>query len=74
MFNDLEIRVLTCKKDVQIALTMVESLRKYNEFTNVPIYFHSDGSLDYESKNILLSSYFNKSFSLVNLLILSYRI
>ena len=55
MFNDLEIRVLTCKKDVQIALTMIESLRKYDQFKNVPVYFHDDGTLDDISKNSLLS-------------------
>lgn len=54
MFNDLEIRVLICKRDVEIGLNMIESLRRSNLFKNIPIYFHDDGSLDDNSKGILL--------------------
>ena len=53
MFLDLEIRVLVCKKDIEMCLNMVNSLRKYDEFKNIPIFFHSDGSLDIECKTIL---------------------
>lgn len=49
MFLDLEIRVLVCKKDVEMCLNMVNSLRTYDEFKTIPIFFHSDGSLDTES-------------------------
>lgn len=55
MFNNLEIRVLICKKDMQMSLNMVESLRKYNEFKTIPIYFHDDGSLDIKCKSNLLN-------------------
>ena len=55
MFTDLEIRVLTCKRDVGMTLNMVNSLRRYTPFKSIPIYFHNDGSLDDECKRILLS-------------------
>ena len=55
MFNDLEIRILICKSDVEMGLNMIKSLRRYEKFENIPIYFHNDGSLDDECKNILLS-------------------
>jgi hypothetical protein len=55
MFNDLEIRILICKHDVEMGLNMVKSLRRYKTFKNIPIYFHDDGSLDNDCKNILLS-------------------
>ena len=54
MFDNLEIRTLICKKDIEMGLNMVKSLRKYDRFDNVPIYFHDDGSLSIESKNTLL--------------------
>lgn len=54
MFNDLEIRILICERDVQMAINMVKSLRKYDKFKNTPIYFHDDGSLNEESKNVIL--------------------
>lgn len=54
MFSNLEIRILVCKRDIQMCLNMVNSLRRYEEFNNIPIFFHSDGSLDVESKNILI--------------------
>ena len=54
MFNDLEIRILICKRDVEMGLNMIKSLRKYIQFKNIPIYFHDDGSLDDVSKHILL--------------------
>lgn len=54
MFTNLEIRVLICNRDVDMGLNMVKSLRRYNQFNNIPIYFHNDGSLDVESKHSLL--------------------
>lgn len=53
MFSNLEIRILVCKKDIEMSLNMVNSLRKYHEFKNIPIFFHNDGSLDTECKTIL---------------------
>jgi hypothetical protein len=55
MFKDLEIRILICKRDIEMGLNMINSLKKYVEFKNVPIYFHDDGSLDNECKRILLN-------------------
>jgi hypothetical protein len=55
MFNDLEIRILICKRDVQMGLNMIGSLRRYNQFKNIPIYFHDDGTLDDDSKHTLLN-------------------
>jgi hypothetical protein len=55
MFDNLEIRVLICKRDVERCLIMIKSLTKYDEFKNIPIYFHDDGSLDDISKHTLLS-------------------
>mgnify|MGYP003348189686 CR=1 FL=1 len=54
MFSNLEIRVLVCKRDIEMCLNMVNSLRKYEEFKGIPIFFHSDGSLDTESENVLI--------------------
>lgn len=53
MFSNLEIRILVCKQDIEMCLNMVNSLRKYDEFKSIPIFFHSDGSLDYDSINLL---------------------
>ena len=54
MFTDLEIRVLICKRDVGMGLNMAQSLRRYNQFKSIPIYFHNDGSLEDDDKNTLL--------------------
>lgn len=55
MFKDLEIRILICKRDIEMGLNMINSLKKYVEFKDVPIYFHDDGTLDNECKSILLN-------------------
>jgi hypothetical protein len=54
MINDLEIRTLICKRDIEMGLNMVKSLRRYTIFKYIPIYFHDDGSLDDDDKRILL--------------------
>ncbi len=54
MFSNLEIRILVCKRDIQMCLNMINSLQKYDEFKDIPIFFHNDGSLDTESKNTLI--------------------
>lgn len=51
MFFDLEIRVLVGNRDIEMCLNMINSLRKYNEFKHIPIFFHSDGSLETDSIN-----------------------
>jgi len=56
MFSALEIRVLICKRDIEMGLNMIKSLRKYNQFKSIPIYFHNDGSLNNEDKNKLLNT------------------
>lgn len=55
MFNNLEIRILICKRDVEMALNMINSLRRHIEFKTIPIYLHDDGTLDIDSKNKLLN-------------------
>jgi hypothetical protein len=54
MIDDLEIRILICKRDIEMGLNMVKSLRRYSLFKYIPIYFHDDGSLDGDDKRILL--------------------
>ncbi len=54
MFSNLEIRVLVCKRDIEMCLNMVNSLRCYDEFKDIPIFFHSDGSLDTKSEDVLI--------------------
>ena len=53
MFSDLEIRILVCKKDIEMCTNMIFSLQQYDEFKNVPIYLHEDGSMDNESIAVL---------------------
>lgn len=53
MFDNLEIRILICKRDIELGFNMINSLRKYDEFKLIPIYLHDDGTLDIESKNRL---------------------
>ena len=53
MFNSLEIRVLICKQDIDKGINMIKSLTKFEQFKNVPVYFHDDGSLDENCKNLL---------------------
>jgi hypothetical protein len=55
MFTNLEIRILICKRDVELGFNMITSLQIYDEFKNIPIYLHDDGTLDAESKNRLLN-------------------
>jgi len=44
-FKNLEIHSLICNRDVVMAINNFKSLQKYEEFKNVPIYLHDDGSL-----------------------------
>lgn len=44
-FKNLEIHSLICNRDVIMAINNFKSLQKFNEFKNIPIYLHDDGSL-----------------------------
>jgi hypothetical protein len=43
--KNLEIHSLICNKDLYLAINNYKSLQKFDEFKNVPIYLHDDGSL-----------------------------
>jgi hypothetical protein len=53
-FNNLEIHMLICNKDLMLALNNFKSFQKFDEFKNVPIYLHDDGSLTDSDKSLLL--------------------
>jgi hypothetical protein len=42
----LEIHTLICKKDLLFAINSFKSLQKFEEFENIPIFLHEDGSMD----------------------------
>ena len=44
-FKDLEIHILICNKDFSMGMESIQSLLKYDEFKNLDIYYHDDGSL-----------------------------
>lgn len=44
-FQNLEIHSLICNRDVVMAINNFKSLQKFDEFKNVPIFLHDDGSL-----------------------------
>lgn len=44
-FSELEIHTLICTKDLLLAINNFKSLQKYEEFCDVPVYLHDDGSL-----------------------------
>jgi len=44
-FKNLEIHSLICNRDIVMAINNFKSLQRYEEFKNVPIYLHDDGSL-----------------------------
>lgn len=54
-FEDVEIHSLMCHRDVLYAVNCLKSLIRYEEFANMPIFIHDDGSLNSDDKNILLS-------------------
>lgn len=54
-FEGLEIHSLICNRDVVLALNNFKSLQKYDEFKNVPIFLHDDGSLTEIDKSLLLT-------------------
>ena len=44
-FLDLEIHTLICNRDLLLAINNFKSLQKFEEFKNVPVFLHDDGSL-----------------------------
>lgn len=52
-FKDLEIHSLICNRDVVMAINNFKSLQKFEEFTDVVIYLHDDGSLSETDKQLL---------------------
>jgi len=61
MFNNIEIHTLICNKDVYLAINNFKSLQKFEEFKDIPIYLHDDGSLT-KSDKILLQDINNVVF------------
>jgi GR25 family glycosyltransferase involved in LPS biosynthesis len=53
LFKDLEIHILICNKDFNMGMESIDSLLKYDEFKYIPIYYHDDGTLTNEQKQIL---------------------
>jgi hypothetical protein len=51
--ENLEIHSLVCKKDLLMAVNCINSLLVYEEFKNVEIFFHEDGSLNDSDFKIL---------------------
>ena len=43
--NNIEIHTLICKKDLVLAVNNFKSLQKYEEFADMPVILHDDGSL-----------------------------
>lgn len=54
--NDLEIHTLICKRDIILAINNFKSLCKFEEFSNLPIFLHDDGSLKPDDIEILTSA------------------
>lgn len=59
LFKDLEIHILICNKDFNMGMESIHSLLKYEEFKRIPIYYHDDGTLTNEQKQILKFKNFN---------------
>lgn len=52
-FNDVEIHTLICKKDLTLAVNNFKSLQRYEEFANMVVVLHDDGSLSKEDLPML---------------------
>ena len=61
-YNEIEIHTLICKRDILLAINNFRSLCKFEEFAHMPIFFHDDGSLSSDDKEILLNSIKNVTF------------
>jgi GR25 family glycosyltransferase involved in LPS biosynthesis len=59
LFKDLEIHILICNKDFAMGMESIQSLLAFNEFKNVKIYYHDDGSLSPVQTQILKDQNFN---------------
>jgi GR25 family glycosyltransferase involved in LPS biosynthesis len=53
LFEDIEVHSLMCHKDVYYGINCLKSLIRYEEFGNVEIIIHEDGSLTLEDKQML---------------------
>lgn len=52
-FLDLEIHTLICNRDLLLAINNFKSLQKFEEFKNIPVFLHDDGSLsDFDIKSL----------------------
>lgn len=61
-YNEIEIHTLICKRDILLAINNFKSLCKFEEFAQMPIFFHDDGSLSQSDVELLLSSIKNVTF------------
>jgi len=52
-FEDVEIHMLICKKDLLLAINNFKSLQKFDEFAVMPVYLHDDGSLNDDDVELL---------------------
>lgn len=61
-YKEIEIHCLICKRDLLLAINNFKSLCKFEEFSQMPIYFHDDGSLNVDEKEILKNNVPNSTF------------
>lgn len=52
-FKNVEIHTLICKKDLTLAVNNFKSLQKFEEFADMPVFLHDDGSLTEDDLPIL---------------------
>ena len=61
-YNQIEIHTLICKRDILLAINNFKSLCKFEEFAQMPIFLHDDGSLSSEDKLLLSENIQNATF------------
>lgn len=61
-YKEIEIHCLICKRDLLLAINNFKSLCKFEEFAQMPIFFHDDGSLSSTDKTMLMESIQNATF------------
>jgi len=55
-YSGIEIHTLICNKDLLLAINNFKSLQKFEEFADMPVFLHDDGSLsdsDIEALNVI---------------------
>ena len=55
-YSGIEIHTLICNKDLLLAINNFKSLQKFDEFADMPVFLHDDGSLsesDIEAEPVL---------------------